>query len=53
MEERGISETLTLFGGTIPKEDIKALKPMGISGVFPSHSRLEEISDFIRQNLKR
>jgi methylmalonyl-CoA mutase C-terminal domain/subunit len=52
MEERGIKETLTLFGGTIPKEDVKSLKAIGIEGVFPSHAHLEEISDFIRQNLK-
>jgi methylmalonyl-CoA mutase C-terminal domain/subunit len=53
MAERGIKDTLLLFGGTIPREDAKALKATGIDGVFPSHSNLEEISDFIRQNLKR
>jgi len=53
MAERSIRDTLLLFGGTIPKEDTKILKAMGIDGVFPSHSNLEEISDFIRQNLKR
>jgi len=51
MKERGIKDTLTLFGGTIPKEDVRTLKAMGIDGVFPSHAHLEEITDFIRQNL--
>lgn len=53
MVERGITDTLLLFGGTIPREDAKTLKAMGTDGVFLSHSNLEEISDFIRQNLKR
>lgn len=53
MAERGITDTLLLFGGTIPREDAKTLKAMGTDGVFLSHSNLEEISDFIRQNLKR
>ena len=52
MAERGIEDTLLLFGGTIPREDAKALKARGIDGVFPSHSNLEDISEFIQQNLK-
>lgn len=53
IRERGLDGVLVLFGGTIPKDDVRALKEMGIHGVFPSHSKLEEISAFIRRNVKR
>jgi methylmalonyl-CoA mutase C-terminal domain/subunit len=52
LHERELDDVLVLFGGTIPKDDIKALKEMGIHGVFPSHSKLEEISAFIKQNVR-
>jgi methylmalonyl-CoA mutase C-terminal domain/subunit len=52
IRERELDGVLVLFGGTIPKDDIRALKEMGIHGVFPSHSKLEEISAFIKQNIK-
>ncbi len=34
---RAWDDVLVLFGGLIPKDDIKALKRMGIHGVFPYH----------------
>jgi len=52
IREREIDGVLVLFGGTIPKDDIRALKEMGINGVFPSNSKLEEISAFIKQNVR-
>jgi len=52
IRERELDDVLVLFGGTIPKDDIRALKEMGIHGVFPSHSKLEEISAFIQRNVK-
>jgi methylmalonyl-CoA mutase C-terminal domain/subunit len=52
IRERELDDVLVLFGGTIPKDDIRTLKEMGIDGVFPSHSKLEEISAFIKQNVK-
>ena len=52
IRERELDDVLVLFGGTIPKDDIRALKEMGIHGVFPSHSKLEEISAFIKRNIK-
>jgi methylmalonyl-CoA mutase C-terminal domain/subunit len=51
IHERELDDVLILFGGTIPKDDIRALKEMGIHGVFPSHSKLEEISAFIKRNV--
>jgi len=52
IKERGIEDTFILFGGTIPKDDVEVLKKMGVHGVFPSHSDLMEISEFIKQKVK-
>jgi len=48
MKECGLDDVLLLFGGTIPKDDVALLKGLGVHGVFTSHSRLEDISTFIR-----
>jgi methylmalonyl-CoA mutase C-terminal domain/subunit len=52
LRERGISDKLVLIGGNIPQRDIKALKNYGVSDIFPTGTRLEEIVAFIRQNVK-
>ena len=52
VKERGLNDVLILFGGTIPKDDIAVLKNEGIHGVFPSHATLEDISAFIKDNVK-
>lgn len=52
VKERGLNDVLILFGGTIPKDDIAVLKNEGIHGVFPSHAKLEDISAFIKDNVK-
>lgn len=52
MRERELGDVLLLFGGTIPKDDIAALKEIGVHGVFPSHAKLDEISAFIKENVR-
>jgi methylmalonyl-CoA mutase C-terminal domain/subunit len=52
MKERDLSDVLLLFGGTIPKDDIPVLKELGVNGVFPSHAKLDDISTFIKENVK-
>jgi methylmalonyl-CoA mutase cobalamin-binding subunit len=39
------------MGGIIPREDISLLKSQGIDGIFPVHSTLEEIEQFIREQV--
>jgi methylmalonyl-CoA mutase C-terminal domain/subunit len=53
LRDQGVNDILLLFGGIIPKEDVQALKNLGVDGVFPSHSTLQEITDFIKNNRKR
>ena len=50
--DKGISDKLVLIGGNIPQRDIKALKDFGVSSVFPTGARLEEIVKFIKENVK-
>ncbi len=49
--EKGIGDVLVLVGGIIPKEDIPRLRSMGVDGVFPVHSTLQEIETFIREQV--
>jgi len=51
LRAKGIKDILVLVGGIIPKEDIPLLKAQGIDGVFPVHSTLEEIEQFIREQV--
>jgi methylmalonyl-CoA mutase C-terminal domain/subunit len=52
IKEKGVEDILLLFGGIIPREDVSALKTLGVDGVFPAHSDLKEISDFIKKEIK-
>jgi methylmalonyl-CoA mutase, C-terminal domain len=52
VRERELDDVLVLFGGTIPKDDVVVLKEIGVQGVFPSHAKLDEISTFIKENVK-
>ena len=52
IKEKRIEDVLLLFGGIIPKEDVKGLRALGVNGVFSAHSDLKEISDFIKQQVK-
>lgn len=53
LESKGMKDILVLVGGIIPREDIPVLKSYGVDGVFPVHSSLEEIENFIRENVPR
>jgi methylmalonyl-CoA mutase C-terminal domain/subunit len=48
MKERGISDRLVLAGGTIVlKEDIEALKKLGVAEIYGPGTPTKEIVDFI------
>ncbi|MHA1674878.1 MAG: cobalamin B12-binding domain-containing protein [Promethearchaeota archaeon] len=48
-----IDDILVLGGGIIPEEDFPALKEVGVEAVFGPGTKIQEIADFIRANLKR
>ena len=53
LREKGIEDILVIGGGIIPDEDVPALKKSGISGIFGPGTYTEEISAYIRENLRR
>jgi methylmalonyl-CoA mutase C-terminal domain/subunit len=53
LREKEIKDLLVIVGGIIPKEDIPLLKASGVNEVFPVHSTLEGIENFIRDQVSR
>lgn len=53
LKEKDIEDILIVGGGIIPHDDIPLLKEKGIEGVFGPGSKVKDIADFIRENLKR
>lgn len=49
LKSKKLNDILVLIGGIIPPVDIPVLKSYGVDGVFPVHSTLEEIENFIRE----
>jgi methylmalonyl-CoA mutase cobalamin-binding domain/chain len=52
MIEKGLDDKLWLIGGVIPMPDQEALRELGLDGIFPAGSRLEEIVDFINERVQ-
>jgi methylmalonyl-CoA mutase C-terminal domain/subunit len=51
MDENGLGGKLWIVGGNIPRQDRQALLELGVDGVFPTGSHLDEITTFIRENV--
>jgi methylmalonyl-CoA mutase C-terminal domain/subunit len=51
LRERGAGDVLVLVGGTIPGDDIAALKQDGVAEVFTPGAATAEIIDFLRANV--
>jgi methylmalonyl-CoA mutase C-terminal domain/subunit len=51
MDENGLDGKLWIVGGNIPRQDRQALLELGVDGVFPTGSHLDEITTFIRENV--
>ena len=48
-----IDNKLWIVGGNIPKKDHETLKDMGVDAIFPTSSRLDDIVDFIREQVSK
>ncbi len=53
LAEKGMGKVLVIGGGVIPEEDIPLLKERGVRGVFGPGTSIEEIAEFIREQVKR
>ena len=53
LEKQGKGDVLLLVGGIIFEEDHRALKKMGVHGVFVGGTPIEEIVEFLRKRTSR
>jgi methylmalonyl-CoA mutase, C-terminal domain len=53
LAEKGMDKVLIIGGGIIPQEDIQLLKEKGISAVFGPGTQIEEVAEFIRENVQK
>jgi methylmalonyl-CoA mutase C-terminal domain/subunit len=51
LRENGRDDLLFLIGGTIPEDDAKQLKQMGVTEVFGPGTRTDDIVTFIRERV--
>ena len=52
LREHGLTDVLVVLGGIIPDADVPRLKELGIGGIFPPGTPMQQIVDFIRQNAR-
>ena len=48
LKEQGVDDVLVTVGGTIPADDIPALKKLGVAEVFTPGAGTDDIVEFIR-----
>lgn len=51
LREEKIIDKIVLVGGNIPGKDCEALERLGVAGVFPVGSRLDDIVKFIKERV--
>ncbi|MCX7925607.1 MAG: cobalamin B12-binding domain-containing protein [Fimbriimonadales bacterium] len=51
LKERGADDILVIAGGTIPDDDAEKLKQMGVKGVYPPGTLIEDFVADIRRML--
>jgi methylmalonyl-CoA mutase C-terminal domain/subunit len=51
LKENAMNDILIVVGGNIPRRDIDGLQTLGVSGIFPTGSKFEDIIDFIKTNV--
>ncbi len=52
MKQNKMDDVLVLVGGIIPDQDVTSLKQSGVAGVFQPGTPMEEIVQFIKNNVK-
>jgi methylmalonyl-CoA mutase, C-terminal domain len=52
LKQNQMDDVLVLVGGIIPDQDVPALKQKGVAGIFQPGTAMDEIIQFIRQNVK-
>ncbi|MGI8588607.1 MAG: cobalamin B12-binding domain-containing protein [Chloroflexia bacterium] len=52
LRKRGLDDVLVCAGGIIPHADLGPVREMGVKGVFGPGTSLEEVVNFIRENVR-
>jgi len=52
LEANGLTDKLWVIGGNLPAQDHEALRALGFKGIFPSGSKLDAITEYIRSEVK-
>jgi methylmalonyl-CoA mutase C-terminal domain/subunit len=52
LRESGLQDVLVVVGGIIPDVDVPKLNDMGIPGVFPPGTPMQDIVDFINRHAR-
>jgi methylmalonyl-CoA mutase C-terminal domain/subunit len=52
IREKGLDDVLVLIGGIIPDVDAPKLRAVGVKGIFPPGTPMQEIVDFINANAR-
>ncbi|MCC7325760.1 MAG: cobalamin-dependent protein [Burkholderiales bacterium] len=50
LDDAGLDDKLWIIGGNLPRQDHEALRALGFAGVFPTGSRLDDITAFIESH---
>ncbi len=53
LKAHDIDNKLWIVGGNIPAKDDEALKDMGVDAIFPTSSKLDDIVNFIREQVSK
>jgi methylmalonyl-CoA mutase C-terminal domain/subunit len=53
VRKEGLDDVLVVVGGVIPNKDISTLKDLGVQGIFPGGTRFDEITTFIKENVRQ
>ena len=52
LEAAGLGDKLWMIGGNLPAQDHDELRALGFAGVFPTGTRLDDITAYIRENVR-
>ena len=50
LESAGLNDKLWMIGGNLPAQDHDSLRELGFKGIFPTGSKLDSITAYIREN---
>ena len=52
LEAAGLTDKLWVIGGNLPAQDHDELRALGFKGIFPTGSKLDAITDYIREQVQ-